>query len=132
MSKLAERLRDPARSGVYRVSRDDAVMEALSGSGLAVARVDLSAPVFDAFSSALSFPDWFGRNWDALEDCLTDLSWRPAAGHVILLEGGAGPALLAEVLAAAAEFWAGQGQPFFALFVDPQKRLNLPDLYREA
>ncbi|WP_329130073.1 barstar family protein [Streptomyces sp. NBC_01476] len=26
----------------------------------------------------LRLPDWFGRNWDALADCLTDLSWWPA------------------------------------------------------
>ena len=32
------------------------------------------------------FPQWFGGNWDALFDCLADLSWRPAAGHLLLLE----------------------------------------------
>ncbi|MFC4032047.1 barstar family protein [Streptomyces polygonati] len=26
----------------------------------------------------LHLPDWFGRTWDALADCLTDLSWWPA------------------------------------------------------
>ncbi|WUH94742.1 barstar family protein [Streptomyces sp. NBC_00433] len=25
----------------------------------------------------LGLPEWFGRNWDALADCLTDLSWWP-------------------------------------------------------
>jgi RNAse (barnase) inhibitor barstar len=35
---------------------------------------------------ALGFPRWFGGNWDALFDCLADLSWRPAAGHLLLLE----------------------------------------------
>jgi hypothetical protein len=37
-------------------------------------------------ANALGFPSWFGGNWDALFDCLADLSWRPAAGHVLLLE----------------------------------------------
>ncbi|MBP2474113.1 RNAse (barnase) inhibitor barstar [Crossiella equi] len=29
------------------------------------------------FAEALSFPDWFGGNLDALYDCLADLSWLP-------------------------------------------------------
>jgi hypothetical protein len=131
MSKLLERLKDAARSGVYRVTRPDEVVDALRGGGLELARVDLREPVFDAFAQALDFPDWFGRNWDALEDCLSDLSWRDAEGHVLLLEGE-GDAALIDVLASAAEFWAGQGTPFFAVFVDPKRRLALPDLFREA
>ncbi|WP_335975951.1 MULTISPECIES: barstar family protein [Streptomycetaceae] len=31
----------------------------------------------DRVSADLRLPDWFGRNWDALADCLTDLSWWP-------------------------------------------------------
>ena len=33
---------------------------------------------------ALDFPSYFGMNWDALSDCLTDMSWRPAAGYALL------------------------------------------------
>jgi RNAse (barnase) inhibitor barstar len=29
--------------------------------------------LFEALSSALELPDFFGRNWDALEECLRDL-----------------------------------------------------------
>lgn len=38
----------------------------------------------DAIASALSFPDYFGRNLDALYDCLTDLSWLPSGEHVLV------------------------------------------------
>ena len=131
MSKLLERLKDPARSGVYRVTRPDEVVDAVRGSGFDLARVDLRQPVFDAFAGALGFPDWFGRNWDALEDCLSDLSWRDAPGHVLILEGEAEPMLL-DVLGAATEFWAGQGKPFFAVLLDPQRRSKLPDLFNGA
>jgi hypothetical protein len=132
MGKLLERLMDPARSGVYRATRAEEVRDALRGSTLAVATVDLQQPVFEAFARALGFPDWFGQNWDALEDCLTDLSWLEAAGHVVILEGKEDSGILTDVLRAAAQFWAGQGKPFFAVFVDPEKRLKLKDLFREA
>src|SRR2546423_736593 len=33
--------------------------------------------LLDEIASALAFPEWFGRNWDALDDCLGDLSWLP-------------------------------------------------------
>ncbi|MYS08545.1 hypothetical protein GTW71_19345 [Streptomyces sp. SID6041] len=31
------------------------------------------AGLMDRCAAALALPDWFGRNWDALADCLTDL-----------------------------------------------------------
>jgi len=49
----------------------------LRGRGGEVVRLDGRqlpdpAAVFTAFADALSFPGWFGRNWDALVDCLHD------------------------------------------------------------
>jgi RNAse (barnase) inhibitor barstar len=41
----------------------------------------------DAIAAGLAFPDWFGRNLDALYDCLTDLSWLPAGEHVLIWVG---------------------------------------------
>jgi RNAse (barnase) inhibitor barstar len=29
--------------------------------------------LLDAIAEGFGFPDWFGRNWDALEECLRDL-----------------------------------------------------------
>ena len=135
MSKLLERLRDPARSGVYRASGAQAIEQATRGSALDVVAVDAGASVFDAMARALDFPDWFGGNWDALEDCLSDLGWRRGEGHVLLLRsypGGDELGVLTDVLRATAEYWAGRGKPFFAIYIDPQKHLALPDLYREA
>lgn len=141
MSKLRERLEDPARSGVYRTSRSDAIEEALRGSRLSLARVELAgaadkAAVLRAIGRGMAFPAWFGGNWDALEDCLTDLSWRDADGHVLVLAGPiALPSddlgILIDVLDASAAFWKARGRPFFAVLLDPARALALADLYRE-
>lgn len=41
--------------------------------------------VLTRIADTLQFPDWFGHNWDALCDCLTDMSWNPASGYFIVL-----------------------------------------------
>jgi RNAse (barnase) inhibitor barstar len=39
--------------------------------------------LFDELAQRLRFPDYFGANWDALWECIRDLSWLPA-GPVVL------------------------------------------------
>ena len=141
MGKLLERLKDASRSGVYRAPGEDVILEVLRGSGLDV--LNLSFQGLDEkdrflkhLAEALGFPDWFGGNWDALEDCLSDLSWRDAPGWVLIFRDFKGLprddfGVLVDVLAGTAESWAERGKLFFAVFVDPQRSLDLPDLYRE-
>ncbi|MCX7960840.1 MAG: barstar family protein [Burkholderiales bacterium] len=137
--KLLARLLDPAKSGLYRVAAPEAVLDAARDPRVRLARIALSpgagkAEMLAAIARALDFPDWFGANWDALEDCLTDLAWSPAEAHVLLVEG-AGEAraddlrTLEDVLAAAAAFWAARGRAFFAVFVGGPARLAA--LHRE-
>jgi hypothetical protein len=142
MAKLLQRLQDAAKSGVYRSSRIDPVADAVRGSQLSFGRISLQdvtekTALLRRIAAALGFPGWFGENWDALEDCLTDLSWREAQGQVLALEGFQFlPAdelgELIDVMISAAEFWADQGKPFFAVFIDPQRSLGLADLFRET
>lgn len=133
MSKLLERLQDPVRSGVYRVTRGDAIDEVMRNA----AQIDLKdGDALRAIAQALSFPDWFGGNWDALEDCLGDLSWRPGNGHVLVFRNWQALSsddlgALIDVLRSSAEYWSGRGKPFFAVLIDPQARLALPPLHRE-
>jgi RNAse (barnase) inhibitor barstar len=142
VAKLIQRLRDATKSGVYRASRVDSIEDAVRGSTLSFARIPLQdvtqkTALLRRIAAKLSFPAWFGENWDALEDCLTDLSWREAQGHVLVFEGfqflpADDLGVLIDVMISAAEFWAGRGKPFFAVFIDPDRMLMLADLYQEA
>ncbi len=138
MSKLLQRLSDASKSGVYRAPHSDDVLDATRGSPLKVERIELAgasgkAQLMERIARALEFPQWFGGNWDALEDCLSDLSWSKAAGHVLLIENAGGlpgdeRGILADVLASAAASWAERERPFFAVFVGGEA--PLPELYR--
>jgi len=93
------------------------------------------ARLLQNMASALRFPDWFGHNWDALEDCLTDLSWREAPAYVLLIDNPKPDEdfdVLTDILRSSAESWAGRGKPFFAVFVDPGRALSLPELFRQS
>jgi len=53
----------------------------LDGSG-----INSKAELLRSLSQVMKFPDYFGSNWDALEECLNDLEWLPAKGYVIQLK----------------------------------------------
>lgn len=132
MSKLLQRLLDPSRSGVYRAREAGPILQVTAGSGLDVVSIAAEAKPLEKIAQALAFPDWFGANWDALEDSLGDLSWRKGAGHVLLFTGYPQGSELIDVLRTSAEYWSGRGKPFFAVFIDPGRKLALPELYRDA
>ena len=130
---LALLLRDVSRAGVHALPREGSgAFDAGDEQGIARFRVSLAGirnkkAFLDAMARALRFPDWFGRNWDALEDCLTDLSWHPAEIYVIVLTdadefrmaAGEDYAMALRIFRAAADYWRGQGVPFW-VFVDAQ------------
>ena len=81
----------------------------------------------------LAFPPYFGANWDALADCLTDLSWAPAEGYAILLSRLTGLAqqdyfTALDVLEEAAIFWADNGVPFYVLMEGAGRHAYLPEV----
>jgi len=118
-------------SGFYPLAialEEDAVRRICGRNGLDFVRIDLGAAhgkveLLAAFAAALDFPAYFGRNWDALHDCLTDLSWRPARGYVLLLIGlealsgraGGELAPAARLLRDAAGFWRRRRVPFYVV-----------------
>ena len=109
---------------------------ALAGSlGLLWRRIDLAGcpekrEFLDRVARTLEFPDWFGHNWDALFDCLADLSWRPAPGYVLVFEHAgefrefqpeAYDTALA-ILSDAAAAWQARGVPFRVFMSAPAER----------
>ena len=89
-----------------------------------------SSALFQEFAQALEFPDYFGHNWDALEECLADLEWLPAKGYVLLITDADAVIpqdeeeyeTLLEILDDAGEAWSkgqtanGQSAPFHVFF----------------
>ncbi len=49
-------------------------------------RCRTKGPCLEALARLWSFPDYFDPNWDALEECLTDLEWLPADGYLLLIQ----------------------------------------------
>ena len=43
-----------------------------------------SSAFFDESAAALQFPDYFGENWDAFEECMQDMA-EDVAGHVVIV-----------------------------------------------
>ena len=72
------------------------------------------AALFAELARAWDFPDYFGHNWDALEECLEDLEWLPAHGYVLLITNAQAVIpddedkclTLVEVLDAAGQTWS--------------------------
>ncbi|MFD1811775.1 barstar family protein [Rhodococcus gannanensis] len=54
----------------------------LDGSALAAAE-----DVFDCYAATFEFPGYFGRNWNAFDECLTTPSGRPTAIHLTVITG---------------------------------------------
>ena len=118
-----------ATNGVYRAPPDTAALRAAArDADLRWAVVDLrrargKRALLNAFARALAFPGTFGGNWDALADCLQDLSWLAGQGAVLAGRGAADfaatapgeQAVLLEILGATTDYWRQRGRVFIVL-----------------
>ncbi len=123
--------------GLYRVTpagrrRADLVAQRARRRGFAEFTLDLAetgskAAFLRTAATAMAFPDYFGGNWDAFYDCVTDLGWRPAPGYLVrvrntgMLSRRAAPVLAEalDIMAEAAQYWRGEGVAFVVLVDDP-------------
>lgn len=123
-------------SGVYYLppAHQGSAADAAKKKGLLVLTVEIAArankdQALKQLGAALHFPTWYGANFDALFDCLTDPAWQPARGHVILVNGlselrATAPedfATLIEVFQAAAETRRETASPFWILIDTPAR-----------
>jgi RNAse (barnase) inhibitor barstar len=127
-------LGEAARSGLYCLQPGHRKsVEASSGKlHLQFLHADLAdcrsmAEALGRLGKSLHFPDWYGANFDALFDCLSDPAWQPAPGKVLMITGieslrlaePEGFATLLEVFQAATEARREAGRPFWLLLDSP-------------
>lgn len=105
---LVDILTRPALNGLYRL--DGVQLPSL----LDARALDTRERLLAAIGHALDFPEYYGQNWDALEECLNDMSWRDGPILLCIEHAKALPAdtlaTLKAVFADAAEEWRAQGR----------------------
>jgi len=121
------------KSGVYPVTRsaDADIRNAALSGGLEFVEVNLKGVTgkksfIKKAAGGLGFPAYFGMNWDAFSDCLTDMAWRPAAGYVILFKdyymfkakAPADAEVAGRIFDSAVLYWKGRKAPFFIVLVE--------------
>lgn len=129
-------LKSAASSGVYNLPQThrDSLKQAADKLGLPVLIADISAcrKVTEALrqiGTVLHFPTWYGANFDALFDCLTDPDWQTGDGLILLIDGtdslrqaeSENFSTLVEVFQAAAETRRETGNPCWILLDTPAR-----------
>jgi RNAse (barnase) inhibitor barstar len=83
---------DPGEAGVFVRPADAAALDAAAGrAGLTRWTIDLAGvrtkeALLATLAERLEFPEWFGANWDALNDVLAERAWEQSKGVVLTLE----------------------------------------------
>jgi RNAse (barnase) inhibitor barstar len=128
-----------SNSGVYLASdaekasiQDAAISEGMDFTCIELKEATGKKEFLQRVSEALNFPAYFGMNWDALSDSLTDLSWKPASGYVILLtdfqflakKAAQDFKVVRQIFGSSAEYWKQKKVPFYVIMLD--KRVKAP------
>lgn len=90
------------------------------------------ADFFQTSAEIMNFPDYFGDNWDAFNDCMNDFSWLSADGYVLLYTQPDNFAqndphewtIALDIFQEAVEYWAGTDTPMYVLLQTDNLALN--------
>ena len=90
-----------------------------------IEKVKTDKDLFSIVFTAMQFPEYFGNNWDALDECLGDMDWLPADGYLLVLHDAISgwsqsPYVLGRFVTSwleACEYWMGNQVPFHLVFV---------------
>jgi hypothetical protein len=77
-------------------------------------------------ATVMKFPDYFGENWDALDECITDLDWCSAKRYVLIYDqpnvfSKAAPIeweIAYDILQSAVTHWQATDTPMDILFIE--------------
>lgn len=80
----------PPRLALLSSDRCRGMIESAKKAGYSIWEFDglkmkTDGALFDHFAQRMQFPDYFGRNWDAMDECLRDLAWAPASAHMLVI-----------------------------------------------
>jgi hypothetical protein len=94
------------------------------------------AAFLESCDEAFELPEWFGMNWDALEECLADLDHEGLSGVVVVWSGWgelaeAAPvdfAVALDVLSGAVRGWSADGMRGGLLLLGAGPEVGVPEL----
>lgn len=79
----------PPESSVHFLDSNDSFFDDVAGDPtylkLSLININSKEALLKSVGDALGFPDYFGLNWDALDECLMDLSWLDNRKIVLVL-----------------------------------------------
>lgn len=131
MQRLRDLLSGSVPPGIYRFHSSaaaSAIQRIVAEHEAACFVIDGRAAVdkptlLAACARAFRVPSYFGHNWDALEECVLDLSWARGSRYVVLYDAVAvsathDPASLEvalDILETAVEHWRATATPMYVL-----------------
>ncbi len=104
------------------------ISRSLEAQGIRCLVLDLrgvsdKAELLGAWTESMGAPDWVGRNWDAMDEAMRDLSWARAERYVVIVTGAGELAsadpkawqMALDILRTAIAEWEARGIPMLVL-----------------